>query len=51
MLHANLAISKPMEKMVYRSGMQIGRYGRAALTIKIKDPMVQDLSLFKQEIE
>ena len=30
-----------MEKLVCCFGMQIGRYGRAAPTVKIEDPMVK----------
>ena len=45
---ANLPILNSMAKTVCRFKMQIGRYGRAVLTVKIEDPMVQDSSLSKQ---
>ena len=48
-LEVNLAILNPMEKIVYFFEMQIGRYDRATLTIKIEDSTVQDSSLSKQK--
>ena len=37
---ANLAILNPMAKLVFPSGMWIGRYCGATLIVKIGDPMV-----------
>ena len=39
---ANLAILNSMAKMVCRSKIRIRRYDRAAPTVKIEDPTVQD---------
>ena len=44
-LVANLAILNPMAKTVCCSGMRIGRYGRVAPIVKIKESTVQDSCL------
>ena len=38
---ANLAILDPITKMICCFGMEIGRYGWAAPTVKIEDPIVK----------